>query len=205
MMTPFTGLDAVAAPLPLAQCDTDQIVPARFLSRRRAEGYGHQLFHDLRFGAGEQVNDAFVLNQPVYREAEILVADENFGCGSSRECAVWALYDYGFRAVIAPSFGDIFFNNSSKNGLLAIVLPAERVERLRTLCSERPGTRLSIDLATQRVTSGESPEDVDPFHIDPLKKRLLMAGMDEISYTLTHRAELDAFEKKYVSHYPWLG
>lgn len=218
-MTPFTALDAVAVPLPLAQCDTDQIVPARFLSRRRAEGYAEQLFHDLRFGVDGQINEAFVLNQPAYRDARILVADDNFGCGSSRESAVWALYDYGFRAVIAPSFGDIFFNNCSKNGLLAIVLPAERVARLRALCSDRPGTHLSIDLEKQYVLSGVHDADsdvasasadvpaaeVDRFAIAPLKKRLLLAGMDEISYTLTHDAELAAFQERYVTQYPWLA
>ena len=239
-MEPFVRFEAPAAPLPLAQCDTDQIITARFLSRKRAEGFGDQLFRDLRFQSNDQEIPDFVLNRPAYRGAGILVADENFGCGSSRESAVWALYDYGFRAVIAPSFGDIFFNNSTKNGLLPIVLPAERVARLRAACSEQPGLCLSIDLAGQVVRMGAREADVhmegdadadcgvdldagvgaharvrvdanssdgahvDRFDIDPLKKRLLMAGMDEITYTLTRRSELDAFEARYVQQHPWL-
>lgn len=202
MMTPFQRLDACAAPLALPQCDTDQIVPARFLSRKRSEGFGEQLFHDLRFDAQGQERPAFVLNQAPYRDARILVADENFGCGSSRESAVWALIDYGIAAVIAPSFGDIFFNNSTKTGLLPVVLPAERVHALRALCEASAGCHLRIDLADQLVHSDASPPD--RFEIDPLRKRLLLAGMDEIAYTLTHAPALLPFEARYDAAHAWL-
>src|SRR5215813_1827103 len=164
-MEPFKPLQAVAAPLAVPNIDTDQIIPARFLWRKRSEGWGHLLFNDLRFKDDGSPRPQFVLNRPEYRNAQILVADRNFGCGSSREHAVWALYDYGIRTVIAPSFGDIFFNNSLQNGLLPIVLPAERVEALRTMLEQAPGTRLSVDLAAQIVAGPDGA--IDRFEIDP--------------------------------------
>ena len=132
-MEPFTRLDATAIPLSVPNVDTDQIIPARFLWRKRNDGWGHLLFHDLRFSDAGAPKPEFILNRDDYRGARILVADRNFGCGSSREHAVWALYDFGIRAVMAPSFGDIFYNNSLQNGLLPIILPAERVAALRAL------------------------------------------------------------------------
>src|SRR5215510_4990457 len=150
-MEPFKPLQAVAAPLAMPNIDTDQIIPARFLWRKRGEGWGHLLFNDLRFNGDGTLRPHFVLNRPEYRDARILVADRNFGCGSSREHAVWALYDYGIRTVIAPSFGDIFFNNSFQNGLLPVMLPAERVTALLTMLGKEPGTRLEVDLAAQEV------------------------------------------------------
>jgi 3-isopropylmalate dehydratase small subunit len=141
MMEPFARLDAVAVPIGVPNVDTDQIIPARFLWRKRHDGWGHLLFHDLRFNDAGAPKPEFVLNRDAYRDARIVVADRNFGCGSSREHAVWALYDYGIRAVLAPSFGDIFFNNSLQNGLLPVVLPAERVaagsESSRTITTPR--------------------------------------------------------------------
>src|SRR5262252_7464634 len=163
-MEPFKPLAAVAVPLPVPNVDTDQIIPARFLWRKRGDGWGHLLFHDLRFDDAGSPRPQFVLNRAEYRGARILVADRNFACGSSREHAVWALYDYGIRAVIASSFGDIFFNNSFQNGLLPVVLPAERVEALRMMLEQAPGTRLSVDLAAQIVAG---PQDKESFTIDP--------------------------------------
>src|SRR5207302_768916 len=152
-MEPFTRLDAVAAPMPVPNVDTDQIIPARFLRKSRKDGYGQYLFCDLRFAPDGTEKPGFVLNQAPYRGARILVADKNFGCGSSREHAVYALWDYGFRAVIAPSFGDIFFNNCFKNGLLPIVLPAERAGALRAELVRQPGAHLKVDLERQEVVA----------------------------------------------------
>jgi len=139
-MDPFLRLDATAVPIGVPNIDTDQIIPARFLWRKRLDGFGHLLFHDLRFSDGGAPKPDFVLNRDVYREARIVVADRNFGCGSSREHAVWALYDYGVRAVVAPSFGDIFFNNCFQNGLLPVALAAGRVAALRALLEQAPGS-----------------------------------------------------------------
>jgi 3-isopropylmalate/(R)-2-methylmalate dehydratase small subunit len=201
-MEPFHELDAVAAPLGTPNVDTDQIIPARFLWRKRSDGWGHLLFHDLRFDDAGAPKPDFVLNRDAYRDARILVADRNFGCGSSREHAVWSLYDYGFRAVIAPSFGDIFFNNGFQNGLLPVVLPAERVAALRTLLQQQPGAHLRVDLAAQTV--GGPDGIVDSFDIDPFRKECLLAGTDEIAFTLSHRDEIAAFEKNHESKVSWL-
>ena len=152
-MEPFKPLQAVAAPLAVSNIDTDQIIPARFLWRKRSEGWGHLLFNDLRFNDDGSPRAHFVLTRPEYRDAQILVADRNFGCGSSREHAVWALYDYGIRTVIAPSFGDIFFNNSLQNGLLPVVLPDTTVAALLAALEQAPGTQIGIDLAAQHVSA----------------------------------------------------
>ena len=200
-MEPFRLLDAVAAPLAMANVDTDQIIPARFLWRKRHEGWGHLLFHDLRFADDGAPRPEFVLNQDAFRAARVLVADINFGCGSSREAAVWSLYDYGIRVVIAPSFGDIFFNNSFQNGLLPIMLPPERVAALRTMVEQAPGTRISVDLAAQTVTG---PHGQESFDIDPFRKECLLAGTDDITYTLAHRDAIAAFEQAYATKVPWV-
>ena len=152
-MEPFKPLQAVAAPLAVPNIDTDQIIPARFLWRKRSEGWGRLLSNDLRFNDDGSPRAQFVLNRPEYRDARILVADRNFGCGSSREHAVWALYDYGIRTVIAPSFGDIFFNNSLQNGLLPVVLPDTTVAALLAALEQAPGTQIGIDLAAQHVSA----------------------------------------------------
>jgi 3-isopropylmalate/(R)-2-methylmalate dehydratase small subunit len=201
-MEPFHRLDAVAVPLSVANIDTDQIIPARFLWRKRRDGFGHLLFHDLRFNDGGAPKPDFVLNRNVYRDARILVADRNFGCGSSREHAVWALYDYGIRAVVAPSFGDIFFNNSFQNGLLPVVLPAERVSALRGLLEQSPGSTLAVDLQVQTVTG---PDGIAAqFEIDPFRKECLMAGTDDISFTLGYRDRIAEFENAYAAKVRWL-
>jgi 3-isopropylmalate/(R)-2-methylmalate dehydratase small subunit len=196
-MTPFTTLTAVAVPLDLVNVDTDRIVPARFLRRPRSEGYQNFLFHDLREGERD-----FVLDRPEYRGARILVAAENFGCGSSREAAVWALAGSGLRAWIAPSFGDIFFENSFKNGALPIVLPLERVAALREQLRARPGSEVTIDLPAQTVTFPDGA--VERFEVDPFRKECLVAGIDEIELTLRHAQAIDAYEARARAATPWL-
>ena len=196
-MTPFTTLTAIAVPLDRVNVDTDQIVPARFLRRPRDEGYGQFLFHDVR-----EKDEAFALARGAYRDARILVAAENFGCGSSREGAVWALAGSGLRAWIAPSFGDIFLENSFKNGCLAIVLAPARVAAIREALVARPGTTLAIDLAAQTVAW---PGGVETFAIDAFRKECLLRGMDEIDLTLQHVDALAAHEGRQREETPWLA
>ena len=182
--------------------DTDQIIPARFLWRKRSEGWGHLLFNDLRFKDDGSPRPQFVLNRPEYRNARILVADRNFGCGSSREHAVWALYDYGIRTVIAPSFGDIFFNNSLQNGLLPIVLPDATVETLVAALEQTPGSQIGINLETQQVSG---PDGVlHGFEVDPFRKECLLAGADEVTFTLSLGNQIDAFERTYECKVSWI-
>ncbi len=198
----FSRLDAVAAPMPVPNLDTDQIIPARFLRKPRKEGYGQYLFHDLRFDDGGAERPAFVLNQAAYRGARILVADANFGCGSSREGAVYALWDYGFRAVIAPSYGDIFYGNAFKNGFLPIVLAAEETAKLRAQIEQRPGAHLVVDLERQEVIDLDAKSH--RFEIDAFRKHCLLLGVDELDLTLRLGAEISAFEKGYEAAAPWL-
>jgi 3-isopropylmalate/(R)-2-methylmalate dehydratase small subunit len=201
-MEPFKPLDAVAAPFAVPNIDTDQIIPARFLWRKRGDGWGHLLFHDLRFDGDGAPQSEFVLNRPEFREARIVVADRNFGCGSSREHAVWALYDYGIRAVIAPSFGDIFFNNSLQNGLLPVVLPASATEAFIAWLERQPGTHIAVDLEAQRVTGPDG--SLHHFEIDPFRKQCLLDGLDEMAFTLSLNDAIDAFEKTYERKVSWL-
>ena len=201
-MEPFRSLEAVAAPLDLANVDTDQIAPARFLWRPRADGYGDVLFHDVRFAPDKSPDPGFVLNRPEYRDARILVAGRNFGCGSSREHAVWALYDAGYRAVVAPSFGDIFYNNSMQNGLLPVVLPGERVAALAAALLARPGARMAIDLPAQTVTGPDGA--TDRFEIGAFRKECLLAGHDDIGFTLSQQERIAAFEEAYERRVSWL-
>jgi 3-isopropylmalate/(R)-2-methylmalate dehydratase small subunit len=201
-MEPFIRLEATAIPLSLPNVDTDQIIPARFLWRKRSDGWGQLLFHDLRFNDAGAPKPDFVLNCDDYRGASILVADRNFGCGSSREHAVWALYDYGIRAVLAPSFGDIFFNNCFQNGLLPVEFSAERAAALRTMLMQSPGSQLVIDLEAQTVTAPDGT--LDRFEIEPFRKECLLAGMDNISFTLSHREQIETFESAYETTVRWL-
>jgi 3-isopropylmalate/(R)-2-methylmalate dehydratase small subunit len=201
-MEPFAPLRAIAAPLPVPNIDTDQIIPARFLWRKRGDGWGHLLFHDLRFNDDGSAKPEFVLNRPEFQDARVLVADRNFGCGSSRETAVWSLYDYGIRAVIAPSFGDIFRNNSLQNGLLPIVLPAAAVETLMAGLNQTPGSHIGVDLVDQHVAG---PDGVlYGFDIDPFRKQCLLAGTDEVGFTLSLCPEIEAFEQAYERRISWL-
>jgi len=197
-MTPFTRLDAVAVPLDIVNVDTDRIVPARFLRQPRSAGYENFLFRDLR-----ESDPDFVLDRDAYRGAQVLVAAENFGCGSSREAAVWALAGSGLRAWIAPSFGDIFFENSFKNGVLAIVLPHDRVVALRGQLARDPGARVAIDLPAQTVTFPDGT--VERFDIDPFRKECLVAGIDEIDLTLRHLDQIEGYEARQRAETPWLA
>jgi len=201
-MEPFTRLDATAVPIGVPNIDTDQIIPARFLWRKRRDGWGHLLFHDLRFNEAGAPKPDFVLNRDAWRDARIVVADCNFGCGSSREHAVWALYDFGIRAVMAPSFGDIFYNNSLHNGLFPVILHAGRVAALRALLEQSPGSHVAIDLETQAATGPDGA--IDTFDIDPFRKECLLAGTDDISFTLGHRERIAAFENDYEARVRWL-
>ncbi len=200
-MTPFTRLDAKAAPLPVANIDTDQIIPKQFLKTVDREGLSKGLFYDLRHDASGAAKPGFVLDDPAFAGAEVLVTGENFGCGSSREHAPWALLDAGIRCVIAESFADIFYNNCFKNGLLPIILPAEQV---RALMDEARGGNhvFTVDLASQRIVppSGKAVG----FDIDPSRKRKLMEGLDSIGETLRASDGISAFEHRAAVNTPWL-
>jgi len=210
-MDKFVRKEGLVAPMDRANVDTDSIIPKQYLKSIKRTGYGPNLFDEWRYlDHGEPgmdhsrrpLNAEFVLNQPRYRGATVLLARENFGCGSSREHAPWALLQYGFQAVIAPSFADIFYNNSLKNGLLLIRLDAKIVERLLNEARGAEGYRLAVDLERQTVTTpgGESFK----FDIDPFAKRCLMNGLDEIGLTLQHAEQIKAFEAKHRERQPWL-
>ncbi|NRO98641.1 3-isopropylmalate dehydratase small subunit [Paraburkholderia sp. NMBU_R16] len=192
-MESLTYLDAAAVPIVAINCDTDQILPARFLQKPRSDNFGNFLFRSLRFGPDGAEQPDFVLNRAAYRDSRIVVANHNFGCGSSREHAVWALYDYGIRAAIAPSFGDIFFINCLKNGLLPIVLPEAVVLPLLDTLSASPGGRIAVDLPAQIVTLPDG--SIHAFDMEPFAKACLLRGMDEIDYTLSQQDRIDAFER----------
>jgi 3-isopropylmalate/(R)-2-methylmalate dehydratase small subunit len=199
-MDKFTLLTATAAPLNVANVDTDKIIPARFLKTIKRTGLGKSLFADMRYAADGSEKADFVLNQPKYRHAEILVAGDNFGCGSSREHAPWALLDFGIRCVIAPSFADIFFNNCFKNGILPIVLPEDVVAALMEDAALGTNARLSVDLANQ-VVERPNGERI-AFEVDPFRKHCLLNGLDDIGLTLEHTAAIDAYEAKIPAWQP---
>ncbi|SDR60191.1 3-isopropylmalate/(R)-2-methylmalate dehydratase small subunit [Rhizobiales bacterium GAS191] len=199
-MQKFERLDTIACPLPLANLDTDQLLPARFLKRPRAEGYGGFLLHDLRFGADGKGTSRLPLDEPRYRGAQAIVARRNFGSGSSREGAVYALMDFGIRCVIAPSFGDIFASNCVMNGLLVIRLPETEVEELLALPDLLQARPMRIDLEAQRVSCG--PVSF-AFDIDPLRKTKLLNGWDDIDITLSHAAEIARFTAADAKERPW--
>ena len=202
-MQPFRTHTGKVAPLDRANVDTDQIIPKQFLKRIERTGYGQFLFYDWRFTADGKPNPAFVLNEARYTGASILVAGKNFGCGSSREHAPWALLDYGFRAVIAPSFGDIFATNCLKNGLLPVVLSRHEVDRLFHETAATPGFRLTIDLERQTVSTPDGAHAFG-FEIEAFPKHCLLNGLDEIGLTLQHADEIRAFEAKHLAERPWL-
>jgi 3-isopropylmalate/(R)-2-methylmalate dehydratase small subunit len=201
-MEPFTRLTAVGVPLDLPDVDTDRIVPARFLRKARTADYGRFLLHDLRFDADGSEKPDFVLNRAPYRDARILVAAQNFGCGSSREGAVWALMGYGFRAVIAPSFGDIFAGNCTKNGVLPVVLPADAVASLRGELHRAPGAMVTVDLTDQTVTAPGG--GVHRFEVDAFRRECLLRGQDEIALTVERAPAIEAFEARQRAEMPWL-
>ncbi len=201
-MDKFTRVDGVALPLVAPNVDTDQIIPARFLWRPRSDGYGKLLFNDLRFAEDGTPKPDFILNRPEYAAAEVLVGDRNFGCGSSREHAVWALHDYGFRVVIASSFGDIFYNNSFKQGLLPVVLAQAEVTALRCAIERGNSAHVTVDLPTQTVTGPGGFRA--HFEIDPFRKRALLEGLDDIALTLTFADRIADFEAAFDQQLPWL-
>jgi 3-isopropylmalate/(R)-2-methylmalate dehydratase small subunit len=201
-MDKFTTLSSVAAPMPLVNIDTDMIIPKQFLKTIHRSGLGKNLFDEMRYdNDGNEIPD-FVLNQPAYRKAQILVAGDNFGCGSSREHAPWALADFGIKAVISTSFADIFYNNCFKNGMLPIVLPAEQVAILMEDARKGENARISIDLEAQTVTSADGQEFT--FELDPFKKHCLLNGLDDIGLTLEKVTAIDRFEAQAAQARPWV-
>jgi 3-isopropylmalate/(R)-2-methylmalate dehydratase small subunit len=200
-MEAFTRLDAAAAPLPLANIDTDQIIPKQFLKTVERAGLAKGLFYDFRFDEQGVEKPEFVLNQPAYKNAGVLITGDNFGCGSSREHAPWALMDFGVKAVVATSFADIFYNNCFQNGLLPVVLKAEQVAQL--MDEARGGNHVvSIDLETQTVTSPSGA--VFSFEIDPQRKQKMLQGLDAIGETLQAAGSIDTYEMKRALSQPWL-
>ena len=202
-MQPFTKITAIAAPLELANIDTDKIIPARFLRRLREPGYEKLAFHDIRYDADGKDRPDFVLNQAAYRNAKILVAGANFGCGSSREAAVYVMWDYGIRSVVAPSFGDIHYGNELQNGMLPVILPDAACQKLRQQLREKPGAQITVDLEMQTVTG---PDDATyRFEIDPNHRERLLKGLDDIGLVMQNIKEIEAFEKKHHEEMPWLA
>jgi len=193
-MDKFDRLTAVPAPLPLSNVDTDMIIPARFMKALSRSGLGRHLFQELRYAADGTERDAFILNRGPCRQARILIADRNFGCGSSREHAVWALADFGIRCIVAPSFGDIFSNNARKNGLLLIRLPEATCADLRHAVTRAQYAPITVDLARQQIHLASG--DAIAFAVDPGDRRTLMEGLDDIARTLRHEAAITRFEAR---------
>ncbi len=201
-MEKFEKLTGIAAPMPLVNIDTDMIIPKVFLKTIKRSGLGVNLFDEMRYDReGNEIPD-FVLNQPQYREAQILVAGDNFGCGSSREHAPWAIADFGIKSIISTSFADIFFNNCFKNGILPIVLPEEQVEVLMKDAEKGSNARMIVDLEAQTVTTSDG--EVFPFEVDPFRKHCLLNGLDDIGLTMEKKPAIDAFEAKAAQARPWV-
>jgi 3-isopropylmalate/(R)-2-methylmalate dehydratase small subunit len=201
-MTPFTKLTAIAAPIDEPNVDTNQLCPTRFNKVPRGPRYAQVLFHDRRFNADGSEKD-FILNREPYRNAQIIVADRNWGCGSSRESAVYALYEFGIRCVIASSFGDIHANNCSKNGLLPVVLADEEVAAMRAQLHASPGATISVDLEAQTVVDAEGK--THRFDIHPVRKKCLLDGLDDVARTHQYAERFAMFEDNYRSEFPWLA
>ncbi|MGW1742934.1 3-isopropylmalate dehydratase small subunit [Nocardia sp. NPDC001965] len=200
-MEKFRTLTAIAAPLPRANVDTDQIVPARFLGARRGDEFSRSCLHDLRFSSKGEPNPDFVLNEPAYSEAQILLTGPNFGCGSSREEAVYALWDFGIRAVIAPSFGDIFYGNALKNGLLPITLPGSDVDALSNHLLGAPGAHLTLNLETRTIDDRNGTVHV--FSIAEFARKRLLDGLDELDHTLSLLPQVELLEQAIEARWPW--
>jgi len=200
-MDKFETFSGIAAPLPLVYIDTDMIIPKQFLKTIKRSGLGVHAFDEMRYDDdGNEIPD-FVLNQAAYREASILIAGDNFGCGSSREHAPWALSDFGIKVVVSTSFADIFFNNCFKNGMLPIVLPQEQVDLLMKDAEKGANARVEVDLEDQTITSSDG--DIIKFDIDPFRKHCLLNGLDDIGLTLEKAASIDSFEAKTGAERPW--
>ena len=200
-MEKFTVLTGVAAPLPIVNVDTDKIIPKQFLKTIKRTGLGRALFYELRFDEQGNENPDFVLNKPAYRNAKILVAGDNFGCGSSREHAPWALLDFGIRCVIAPSFADIFYNNCFKNGILPITVSKEDLDKLLDDASRGANATLTIDLQAQEIRGPDG--GVLHFDIDPFRKRCLLEGLDDIGLTLEKADAIGRYERRVAEARPW--
>ncbi len=201
-MEKFNKLSGVAAPMPLVNIDTDMIIPKQFLKTIKRSGLGVNLFDEMRYNDDGSEKPDFVLNRPAYRDAQIIVAGDNFGCGSSREHAPWALLDFGIRCVISTSFADIFYNNCFKNGILPIALPPEQVAVLMKDAEKGQNARISVDLESQEVTAADG--EVFSFEIDPFKKHCLMNGLDDIGLTLGKVDSIDSFEEQAAQARPWV-
>ena len=201
-MDRFEKLSGIAAPMPLINIDTDMIIPKVFLKTIKRSGLGANLFDEMRYDGNGNENPDFVLNKPQYRSAEIIVAGDNFGCGSSREHAPWAIKDFGIRCVISTSFADIFYNNCFKNGILPIVLPKEHVEALMEDAENGANARVEVDLEAQTVTSSDG--DVYNFEIDAFKKHCLLNGLDDISLSLEKSSSIESYEATISLERPWV-
>jgi 3-isopropylmalate/(R)-2-methylmalate dehydratase small subunit len=199
-MQAFTNFTAVAAPLPIINIDTDMIIPKQFLKTIKRTGLGVNLFDEMRYTIDGKEIPEFILNQPAYRKSGILIAGENFGCGSSREHAPWSLLDFGIRCIIAPSFADIFYNNCFKNGILPIILPKEEVDALMEHASSTQ-VPITIDLPQQKILAGNKSYS---FSVEPFRKKCLLEGLDDIGLTLQKAAQITSFEKNNKTNQPWL-
>jgi 3-isopropylmalate/(R)-2-methylmalate dehydratase small subunit len=201
-MDKFTTLTGIAAPLPLINIDTDMIIPKQFLKTIKRSGLGVNLFDEMRYNLdGSEISD-FVLNQPAYREASVLVAGDNFGCGSSREHAPWAIADFGIRCVVSTSFADIFYNNCFKNGILPIVLPEDQRDALMQDAKKGANARIEVDLEAQTITSSDG--ETFSFELDAFKKHCLLNGLDDIGLTMEKAAAIDTFEAEVSTSRPWV-
>jgi 3-isopropylmalate/(R)-2-methylmalate dehydratase small subunit len=201
-MEKFTTLTGIAAPMPLVNIDTDMIIPKQYLKTIQRTGLGRALFDELRYFPDGTENPDFVLNQPAYRNAQILVVGDNFGCGSSREHAPWALLDFGIRCLISTAFADIFYANCFKNGILPVVLPRATVDHLMEDARKGANARITVDLAAQTVTASDGT--VFAFEIDPFRKHCLLNGLDEIGLTLEKASAIDAYEARAAKARPWV-
>lgn len=202
-MEAFTKITAVAAPLDMANVDTDKIIPGRFLRKLRGPGYDKLAFHDIRFNTDGSENPDFVLNKGPYRKAKIIVAAANFGCGSSREAAVYVMVDFGIRAVIAPSFGDIHYGNELQNGMLPVMLPDDVCAKLRAQLHATPGAEIGVDLDAQKVTGPDGAQYA--FEIDANSKERLLNGLDDVGLVMQYEKEIEGFEARHLETMPWLA
>ena len=200
-MEPFQNVKSIVTPLDKVNVDTDQIIPKQFLKLVQKSGFGKFLFFNWRYDENENLKSDFVLNNSKYEDSKILVAGDNFGCGSSREHAVWALTDYGFTTIIAPSFADIFKNNSYKNGLLLIEVDKEKIDEIFTQITEKKTINIEVDVHNQFIYLEEKQI---PFELDDFKKKFLLDGIDEVGFTLQHQNKIEDFEKNYKKTVPWL-
>ena len=201
-MEKFTKIQGIAAPMPLVNIDTDMIIPKVFLKSIQRTGFGKNLFDEMRYNRdGSEIED-FVLNKPQYRDAEILIAGDNFGCGSSREHAPWAIADFGIKCIVSTSFADIFFNNSFKNGILPIVLSQEQVDILMKDAEKGANARMTVDLEAQEITTSDG--EVITFEVDAFKKHCLLNGLDDIGLTMEKSASIKSFEDKASQERPWV-